>query len=248
MNSMQLRVKSNNYTVELNVKNLLPRSADSEQFASKLDEILQEVDFCNPGTTIRPLYLLRDGVLLYESETLLPSFDDGNKPRILLVFGNPAVHSVANGMFFFSKTNGDRHQFWGKLANAGLVREYKSEETTPFRRREDEATKHREMLINGTASTHYLVGMTTFFSLPTRSDKGAYGVEELFKDAVGELAQLETQRILSYPFSKDAILVFTQLSTYQHFRTITGTDPLYWPMRNASGEDLKELLETNCDK
>jgi len=49
--------------------------------------------------------------LYYESEQLIPEKKD-DRPPLLLVLGNPASQSVANGMFFSFEGNGTEHRFW----------------------------------------------------------------------------------------------------------------------------------------
>ncbi len=64
---------------------------------------------------------LNGAVLHYESESLFPHTYGRSKEKVLIILGNPATHSVAGGMFFYSKNDGNRHQFWGKLEEAGLM-------------------------------------------------------------------------------------------------------------------------------
>ena len=52
--------------------------------------------------------------LKYKSETILPTDKDSQKRKVLIVFGNPAIHSIKNGMFFFSKSNKQRHSMSGR--------------------------------------------------------------------------------------------------------------------------------------
>lgn len=179
----------------------------------------------------------------YESETLLPALTDGTKRKVLLVMGNPAIHSVKNGMFFFSRADGGRHGFWGKLAKAGLVR------TVPKTTRHGEALLRRKMILDGGASEKYLVGLTTFYSFPTPGPvkahyNGVAGVEKLFEPILEQLSKMEKERILSYPFTDGAIIVFTQKSSYQRFCGITGMEPVYWPIRGkgSGGEKLGKLI------
>ena len=67
-------------------------------------------------------------VLKYKSETLFPKKEDPKKKKVMIVLGNPATHSVANEMFFYSmkdkrtNTGEKKHKFWGKLEDAGLIK------------------------------------------------------------------------------------------------------------------------------
>lgn len=231
----------NNYCVDLDINKPL----DADRFEKSLrDYYSSEVAAAQHGQEGSLNYSCKNGNFRYESETLLPNdnVEDKGKKKVLLVFGNPAVHSVANGMFFFSKTNSHRHQLWGKLAKAGLIKRYDSKEKEHYLKRVDEATYHRNAILNGSCSKDYLLGLTTFFSLPTWSNDGVQMVGKLFKGALDQLAEIETQRILAYPFSEGATLIFTEQFSYDCFTSISDQYAIYWPMRNKSGENLKELL------
>ena len=67
------------------------------------------------------LCTLNGSLLQYTSETLFPDKYDQHKEKVMIVLGNPATHSVSGGMFFYSRSDGNRHQFWGKLEEAGLM-------------------------------------------------------------------------------------------------------------------------------
>lgn len=230
---------SHNYTVKLDLQDA-EFDLDNDGlavFSERFNEIGSKdssfLDICS----------LQGSVLQYESESLFPENIDGSKQKVLMVFGNLTTHSVENGMFLYSKTKDKSHTFWGKMAYTGLVR------AVPKTTRDEEANLRREMILKGTSSEKYLVGFTTFYSFPTpvSSDtrfSGAAGVEKLFKQILEPLSKMETERILSYPFTDGAIVVFCQKSSLQRFSDISGIKPLYWPLqfKGSGGEDLAKLL------
>jgi len=232
-----MKLHSHNYTVEMNLQSAEFQLDDDglAVFTKRCEEIGRK------DPSFLDIFSLQGSVLKYESETLLPENMDGSKQKVLLVLGNPATHSVKNGMFFYSKANGDRHPFWGKMDKAGLVN------AVPKTTRDEEANLRREMILNGTSSDEYLVGLTTFYSFPTPGpDKmpfpGVAGVEKLFKQILEPVSKMETKRILSYPFTDGAMVVFTQQTSFQTFSHISGIDPILWSMRRLSGVALAELL------
>lgn len=189
---------------------------------------------------------LKNGILRYKSETILPESED-KKCNILFVFGNPAIHSIENGMFFFSRQDGSRHSMWGKLAKAGVVKEFKSNINRSIDARRKEAQNRKQWLLNGTTSKDYLIGMTTFYSFPTSAVDGVKTVEQLFDPIIDKLRRREVERVLKYEFTRGAKLIFVQKSSYEAFKTIAKDavkDILFWPIRGkgASGENLKNLL------
>jgi hypothetical protein len=69
----------------------------------------------------RHVYRLKGNRLIFKSEQLIPS-KRRNRPSLLLVFGNPATHSVRKGMFFSPKKDGEENRFWKHLLpRAGIV-------------------------------------------------------------------------------------------------------------------------------
>ena len=62
----------------------------------------------------------KDNALSYLTENLIPQKKD-QRPPLLLLFGNPASHSVASGMFFASEGNEREHRFWRSLSEAGIL-------------------------------------------------------------------------------------------------------------------------------
>jgi len=236
------QINSGNFIAELNLKRLLDKEQLSE-FSRQFNMISTD------DNNFNALCSLKNGVLRYESQTLLPLVGEGFKPKVLLVYGNPSTQSVRNSMFFFSKSNDHhRHFMWGKLANAGLVYGLKSKMSNSLTARQEEANLRKLMILSGTSSKKYLVGMTTFYSLPTPASghkySGVAGVEKLFAPVVDKIAGMEAKRILTYPFTEGADIVFTQKSSYNKFCELTGVKPLYWPARGkgAGGKDLAALL------
>lgn len=191
--------------------------------------------------------------LSYKSETLLPEKYDTTKPRVLLVLGNPATHSIKNRMFFFSKNDGKkRHSFWGKLDNAGLLKKVEKDS------RKEEADERRNVIMGGSEGMDYVIGLTTFYSFPTPVEgdyKDVAGVRKLFSSLIPKIEEEEYERIKGYPFSKDAILVFTQKSSYMFVENLSPTEEkkrlLYWPLRGkeeSSGDHLRGELEKIISK
>ena len=63
----------------------------------------------------------RDGdQLWYMFEELVPEFKSG-KPQAILLFGNPAPHSVNHSTFFAYEGNGSEHRVWKVMRDVGLL-------------------------------------------------------------------------------------------------------------------------------
>lgn len=196
-------------------------------------------------TDFRILCSLSGPLLQYTSESLFPEKYDQNKENVIIVLGNPATHSVAGGMFFYSRSDGNRHQFWGKLEEAGLMPRVR------YNTRIEEANEHKKLIIDAETSRKYLLALTTFYSFPTPVH-GDYqdvkGVETLFRPVISRVQLMELDRLLSYEFSQDTLFVFTQKSSYLYaVSSLCGKKLIYWPLRGSgsSGIDLSILLNKN---
>lgn len=245
-------IDNGQYNVEINLGEL---GIDIEQFKESINIIKNEdkdfKEICN----------INGKILKYTSETLLPDKVKRRKQKILFVLGNPATHSIRNKMFFFSQAGvrHHRHKFWGKLYKAGLldseliIRECAEKLTSDFfDRRGKEAELRKKYILSGKTSKNYIIGLTTFYSFPTPVNgpyKNVDGVEKLFKPIREKIREMEYKRIKDYPFSKNALLVFTQKSSWEYVCSKTNSDdkPLYWPERNSSGEDFEKQI-IRCDK
>ena len=90
---------------EIDLKKLLPVPKERERFNKKWKDFF-ESDPCN-----KDLFDLKGDLLKYQSKQLIPS-ESNNRPALLLVLGNPASHSVKEGMFFSFEGNKKEHRFW----------------------------------------------------------------------------------------------------------------------------------------
>jgi hypothetical protein len=248
-------IENGQYTVEIDLKKSL-RSSQISIFESNLKDISEQDDsftLNTPGS----LCSIRNGILKYKSETILPSVNRRDKEKILMVFGNPATHSIKNGMFYFSSGTDKRHTMWSKLQEAGLMKsvDCNTKGMELLERRKLEADQRRKLIVNGTTSEKYLIGLTTFYSFPTPVIQGydfsnVAGVQELFGPILSEINRMEFDRILSYPFAKNATLVFVQKDTYETFNSLNGC--IYWPAvsrqkgARKKGSDLTKMLAESC--
>lgn len=206
------------------------------------------------GEDFKKIGDLQGNTLTYTSETLLPGKYDSQKQRVLVVLGNPAIHSITNKMFFFSRVDGKRHSFWGKLERAGLLPVVEKEGKNGVK---EEAEERKRLIHKGNTSEEFVLGLTTFYSFPTPV-KGPYkdvaGIEKIFgKETIKDIQEDEYKRIKSYPFSKGTILVFTQESSHKFFKAQIkkeGKHPFklikHWPIRGkgSGGKILKDFLKT----
>jgi hypothetical protein len=160
-------------------------------------------------------------VLSYKSESLFPldTNCDPSKKKVLIILGNPATRSVANGMFFFSMGKGstqETHTFWKKLEKPGLIHKIRRSTLN------EESETRKEMIINGTLSNNYLLGFTTFYSFPTpvKGDfKDVAGLWRLFKPIMQQIQDMECNRLRNYKsdyqFANNADWIFHEKTSHR---------------------------------
>lgn len=120
MKSKISKIIDGQYNVKIDLNTYLNPSQITE-FESNLKDISKR----DNSFTINKsgsLCSFKNGILTYKSETILPLIHRSNKEKILMVFGNPATHSIKNGMFYFSSGHFRRHTMWSKLQEAGLMK------------------------------------------------------------------------------------------------------------------------------
>lgn len=223
------------YTVEIDLKTCL-KSTQIATLESQLKSISNEDGFFTITGT-NPLCSIKKGILTYRSETILPLKNRRNKEKVLMVFGNPATISIKHGMFYFANKSFSRHTMWSKLQEAGLIKsvDHDNRDMPLPERRQLEAEERRKLILNGDSSEKYLLGLTTFYSFPTPVI-GKYanvaGVTKLFRPILSEINEMDLKRILSYSFTRNAILVFVQKSTHETFKFLKPAKIkryIYWP-------------------
>ncbi|HLA27362.1 MAG TPA: hypothetical protein VJZ49_05655 [Syntrophales bacterium] len=201
-------------------------------------------------------------VLCYKSETLFPFAKalTTKKKKVLMVLGNPATHSVAKGMFFFSMGNEENgseepHNFWIRLEKAGLIEEL-------WHQSLEEAARTRKWLIQtGLLSQDYLFGLTTFYSFPTPGMRkykhnNIEGVGYFFGPAIQFVEQMEYERLNSYikscSFLSKAVIVCRgkeadkSINNWSKKYIIPNKITKPWPVsgNNCGGDYLRQILES----
>lgn len=247
------KITKGQYSVKIDLKTCLD-SAQIMKFERAMELI---ISVSGKRAEKAKIYKIKNGILEYRSETLLPLKNMHKKKKLLMVFGNPAVISIARGMFYFSNKNYHRHFMWKALKDARLMPDtcINDPELSLIERRLKEADIRRELILEGAASEKYLLGLTTFYSFPTTvigPYANAAGAEKLFQPIIDQVHQMEIARIKSYAFTKNARLVFVQKSSYEAFSSKSGFNEnriIYWPAvsrekgARKKGSELKKMLE-----
>ena len=149
--------------------------------------------------------------LIYETEVLTPKV---NKSRlnVLMVLGNPAVHSVAERMFFSyekTRTQGKwrEHRFWRALRDCKVLK-FKGNVEKPTQENIEEINDYkRDCLLSGKYESKFNVFQLPYFSFPTpasREYNGVPGITKIVgKEIFKEMKKFEFQRFESIVLGND---------------------------------------------
>lgn len=165
--------------------------------------------------------------LTYKSEQLIPIKTD-NKPPLLLVLGNPASHSVENGMFFSFEKDGIEHRFWKIMRTSGVL-------DLPVQSHlsiKDQNIQRKQHLFKLEYETPFRIGLCVFISMPSGPSKdysGVLGIQKLIgAKTMREIEKEERKRVLECArefLSPDGAVIAFQKNAWNGLRS--ENDPKY---------------------
>ncbi|MBA7664790.1 hypothetical protein ES703_72853 [subsurface metagenome] len=176
--------------VTLDVDALCLEEKQREQFEKKFLKFLDSDRFHSR------IFSRRNNAVIYLTENIIPKKEDERLP-LLLLFGNPASHSVASGMFFSFEGNEREHRFWKILRQADIlsfsdsVKGDSVEVLNKLRKKE---------LYELSYTSPFRIGLAVFYTMPSpASDRewaGVSGLRKLFgKEALTRICECEGNRI-----------------------------------------------------
>jgi hypothetical protein len=182
-NSIKLKCK-------INLDLLFDTSRERERFDQKWNAFLES----NPHNP--QIFKKTRNRLYYESEQLIPKKRD-DRPPLLLVLGNPASQSVANGMFFSFEGNGTEHRFWKYILKRSGTLKLSYDKNMPV----DELNEIRQnQLLDLAYDSPFRIGLCVFITFPSAPGPpwgGVAGVQKLIGiRALRKLEQEESARVL----------------------------------------------------
>jgi hypothetical protein len=144
--------------------------------------------------------------LVYETEVLIPKVTK-NRINLLMVLGNPAVHSVTEGMFFSyekrrckeNKETWVEHRFWRSLRDCGVLTFGRNGEKLTPENIEEMNDYKRDCLLNGEYESDFNIFFLPYFSFPTPASRkecnGVAGIRKIVgKEIFKEMKEFEFQR------------------------------------------------------
>jgi hypothetical protein len=199
---------------------------------SKFEERYYE--FLDSDPDNKKVYRREKDCLIFESEQLIPQKVD-TRPALLMVFGNPAPQSVAEGMFFAFEGNRKPHRFWKHIAEPSGILDIKVNSKWSLERCNE---RRKRCILQLDYATPYRIGLCVFVSLPsgaspkkasTRKWAGVNGINRLLgKEAMKNLLPYEQERVLKVArkfLGPGGVVITFQKDAWEGLRG--DNDPLY---------------------
>jgi hypothetical protein len=176
----------------IDLTKLLPTGSERKNFDDKWSSFIESDD------ANKDIFERKGNHLFYKSEQLIPSKRD-HRPALLLVFGNPASHSVKSGMFFAFKGNRKENRFWKSIlsrSGSGIL----DLPVDPALSTEELNTQRRKLLLNLDYDSQFRIGLCVFISMPSAPGGkwgGVAGIQRLIGSrAMRRLEEAETGRVI----------------------------------------------------
>jgi hypothetical protein len=183
--------------------------------------------FHSSNNDINKIFHLKNGILEYTSEQIIPKLNNDRIP-LLLIFGNPAIQSIIEGMFFSFEGKNREHRFWNILREANIL-QFNPFISNTLKSRNNERKKQ---LLDVSYLSPFKLGFTVFVTMPSNSSgpwSGILGINRLFGNHLfNKIISYETQRILKYCksfFHRNGIIIVFQKNAWNAL--CSNNDPIY---------------------
>jgi len=186
--------------------------------------------------------------LVYETEVLIPKVNK-NRLNVLMVLGNPAVHSVAERMFFSYERRRNRenqetwieHRFWRALRDCDVL-EFNKNVKNPTPQNIDEINSYkRDCLLNGDYISDFNIFLLPYFSFPTPAS-GPYSGVNGIKKIVGEEIFEEMKKFEFQRFK--GIFLGNNIKNVTCFQKTAGNEVI----EKAQGKPIDSILNNRVYK
>jgi len=223
--------------VSLDIKSIYSTPYEQHEFRNRLCQFLDSNKYNREYDREHnlPIIGLSGEVLTYLTECIIPKKQNSRLP-LLLLFGNPASHSVYSKMFFSyegkisSEGEGRDHRFWNALKEAGILR---FREKSSYIENVTERSKSRKReLYDLSYESDFRIGLVAFYSMPSAASgskwAGVEGLRKLFgTKTLAKIVNDEKKRVEQvigrFLNPKGAIIVF-QKDAYSKIKSPQSPD------------------------
>ncbi len=207
--------------VTLNVGALYPEERQRKTFEENLSE------FLSSDPVHSSIFKWAGDTVTYRTECIIPTRRD-QRPALLLVFGNPASHSVDSEMFFAFEGKRREHRFWRILGKAHFL-SFSSIVNVDC---VDERNRLRKKdLYQLSYDSPFRIGLAVYYTMPSPASgswAGVKGLLRLFgKEALAKIGEQEKSRIAQiireFVSPNGAVIAF-QKDAYVALKSSTSPD------------------------
>ena len=179
-------ISEGHFICSINLSELY-QSEELEKFWKRYSE------FCKADHFLEQMIKKEDNTLTYSHKSWIPIKSD-NRPKALLLFGNPAPHSVIADIYFAYEGKGKEHRFWKVMKEVGFI-DMKIDKDI-----ENTNNILKSKFFNLEYISPFVLGMEVFFTFPSPASEkkwsGVMGLQKLFgKKVFDKLAQAEKIRV-----------------------------------------------------
>ena len=207
---------------KINLLELFPAEDERLKFDSKYDS------FFNSNADNCCVYEIKQDSLFYTTEQLIPVKTD-ERPPLLLILGNPATHSIKNGMFFSPENDGKENRFWKHLLKPAGVLDLVFAEGLSTKDRNKLRLEH---MLAVKYDPPFRIGLCVYWSMPSSAGgpwSGVAGIRKLIgKRALERLERAERERVMEVIMrflEPEGVVVTFQKDTWNGLRSFD--DPEY---------------------
>lgn len=208
--------------VSLDITQLYSSQEAREKFEERLCQFLSS----DPANS--KIFRREDNLLIYRTEQIISEKRDA-RPPLLLLFGNPASHSVTAEMFFAFEGSGREHRIWKVFNKTGFLRF--NSDLKPVSKADLELRNRlrKKDLFELSYNSPFRIGLAVFYSMPSAASSGVDGLRQLFgSDAFIKISESEKNRveeiIHTFVSLKGAVIAF-QKDAYSGIKS--PTSPIY---------------------
>ncbi len=203
---------------QLDLRELFPSADERRDFHNRFE------DFFKSDPSNRKVIDLQGDLLSYCSEVFVSDRID-SRPPLLLLLGNPACHSVAEGVCFAYEKGDHEHRFWRLLDDTGILTFLDLPPISSDLKKNIETRRNSLLELN--YRSPFRIGIAVFYSLPSpasdREWQGVSGVKKLLGANAFQKITLQeevriSQLISRFIGSRGGIITF-QKDAYEGVRS-----------------------------
>jgi len=242
------------YECTINLDEVFNTTTERDKFESKWNEFLASDEW------LSKVLSKEKNLIHYLHKSWLPE-KNTPKPKLMIIGGNPAPHSLFVDVYFAFEVGGGEHRFWKVLRELGFI-------DLPF-----EPNTMKENFLKLKYDSPFIVGLEAVFTFPSSASapkwSGVQGIQKLFgANGFRKLYQAELTRVHTFahnffgetggsilamqkhayeafaanPYSINLAVQGDLSSEFDNNIRVFGTPPTRWLYTKKMKEALKKVM------